>query len=166
MLRTQPDSFAAWTDDKPLRRNPKPSYSCRRPIFNRCDGCQCSGSLLPSGNLCAFSRRPNDHHCFFSSASIAAMAILRGGKCCCMTLQISASETRWCSCRSTLPMPMICEQGMFAWRAWSSGGIRRGLHKLSGDRSGFWAISVNGPWRIVFRFSAGDAFEVEIVDYH
>jgi len=41
-----------------------------------------------------------------------------------------------------------------------------GLHKLSGDRSGFWAISVNGPWRIVFRFIAGDAFEVEIVDYH
>ena len=41
-----------------------------------------------------------------------------------------------------------------------------GLHKLSGDRAGFWAISVNGPWRIVFRFDAGDAFEVEIVDYH
>ncbi len=41
-----------------------------------------------------------------------------------------------------------------------------GLHKLSGDRSGFWAIRVNGPWRIVFRFEDGDAFEVEIVDYH
>jgi proteic killer suppression protein len=41
-----------------------------------------------------------------------------------------------------------------------------GLHKLSGDRGGFWAISVNGPWRIVFRFESGDAFEVEIVDYH
>jgi toxin HigB-1 len=41
-----------------------------------------------------------------------------------------------------------------------------GLHKLSGDRAGFWAINVNGPWRIVFRFDAGDAFEVEIVDYH
>jgi len=41
-----------------------------------------------------------------------------------------------------------------------------GLHKLLGDRAGFWAISVNGPWRIVFRFDAGDAFEVEIVDYH
>ena len=41
-----------------------------------------------------------------------------------------------------------------------------GLHKLAGDRSAFWAISVNGPWRIVFRFDAGDAFEVEIVDYH
>jgi proteic killer suppression protein len=28
------------------------------------------------------------------------------------------------------------------------------------------AIRVNGPWRIVFRFDDGDAFEVEIVDYH
>ncbi|HME83221.1 MAG TPA: type II toxin-antitoxin system RelE/ParE family toxin [Roseiarcus sp.] len=41
-----------------------------------------------------------------------------------------------------------------------------GLHKLSGDRTGFWAIRINGPWRIVFRFDDGDAFEVEIVDYH
>ena len=41
-----------------------------------------------------------------------------------------------------------------------------GLHKLSGDRAGFWAIRVNGPWRIVFRFEQGNAHEVEIVDYH
>lgn len=41
-----------------------------------------------------------------------------------------------------------------------------GLHKLKGDRAGFWAINVNGPWRIVFRFEAGNAYEVEIVDYH
>lgn len=41
-----------------------------------------------------------------------------------------------------------------------------GLHKLSGDRSGQWAMSVNGPWRICFRFRRGDAYEVEIVDYH
>jgi proteic killer suppression protein len=41
-----------------------------------------------------------------------------------------------------------------------------GLRKLTGDRAGFWAIHVNGPWRIVFRFDDGDAFEVEIVDYH
>ncbi len=40
-----------------------------------------------------------------------------------------------------------------------------GPHKLGGD-SGLWAIRVNGPWRIVFRFDDGDAFEVEIVDYH
>ena len=41
-----------------------------------------------------------------------------------------------------------------------------GLHKLKGDRKGFWAMNVNGPWRIVFRFEDGDAHDVEIVDYH
>ncbi len=41
-----------------------------------------------------------------------------------------------------------------------------GLHKLKGDRAGYWAINVNGPWRIVFRFEHGNAYEVEIVDYH
>ena len=41
-----------------------------------------------------------------------------------------------------------------------------GLHKLTGDRKGFWAVKINGPWRIVFRFEDGDAFDVEIIDYH
>ena len=41
-----------------------------------------------------------------------------------------------------------------------------GLHKLKGDRSGFWAMTVNGPWRICFRLADGDAWDVEIVDYH
>jgi len=41
-----------------------------------------------------------------------------------------------------------------------------GLHKLSGKRSGCWAVTINGPWRLVFRFDAGDAHDVEIVDYH
>lgn len=41
-----------------------------------------------------------------------------------------------------------------------------GLRKLKGDQRGFWAINVNGPWRIVFRFEDGDAHAVEIVDYH
>ena len=41
-----------------------------------------------------------------------------------------------------------------------------GLHKLSGDRAGYWAVTINGRWRLVFRFHAGDAHEVEIVDYH
>ena len=41
-----------------------------------------------------------------------------------------------------------------------------GLHKLRGDRKGEWAMTVNGPWRICFEFRKGDAFEVEIVDYH
>lgn len=41
-----------------------------------------------------------------------------------------------------------------------------GLHKLIGDRSGQWAMTVNGPWRICFRFKDGDAYDVEITDYH
>ncbi len=41
-----------------------------------------------------------------------------------------------------------------------------GLHKLTGDRKGQWAIKINGPWRVCFKFAAGDAYEVEIADYH
>ena len=41
-----------------------------------------------------------------------------------------------------------------------------GLHKLSGDRAGQWAMRVNGPWRICFRFKNGNAYDVEITDYH
>jgi proteic killer suppression protein len=41
-----------------------------------------------------------------------------------------------------------------------------GLHPLKGDRKGRWAITINGPWRICFRFKNGHADEVEIVDYH
>ena len=41
-----------------------------------------------------------------------------------------------------------------------------GLHKLKGDRKGQWAMTVNGPWRICFEFRKGDAYNVEIVDYH
>jgi proteic killer suppression protein len=41
-----------------------------------------------------------------------------------------------------------------------------GLHKLKGGRKGQWAMTINGPWRVCFRFDDGDAWEVEIVDYH
>lgn len=41
-----------------------------------------------------------------------------------------------------------------------------GLHKLTGDRRGQWAMTVSGPWRVCFRFARGDAYDVEIVDYH
>lgn len=41
-----------------------------------------------------------------------------------------------------------------------------GLHKLHGDRAGQWAMTVNGPWRICFRFEDGDACDVQIIDYH
>lgn len=41
-----------------------------------------------------------------------------------------------------------------------------GLHKLKGERKDQWAMSVNARWRICFIFRLGDAYEVEIVDYH
>jgi proteic killer suppression protein len=40
------------------------------------------------------------------------------------------------------------------------------LEKLAGNRQGQWSIRVNDQWRICFIWSGGDAFEVEIVDYH
>lgn len=41
-----------------------------------------------------------------------------------------------------------------------------GLHKLTGDRKGQWAMTINGPRRLCFRFENGGAYDVEIVDYH
>lgn len=40
------------------------------------------------------------------------------------------------------------------------------LHALGGDREGQHAIAVNDRWRICFRFVDGDAYDVEICDYH
>ena len=40
------------------------------------------------------------------------------------------------------------------------------LHDLSRDRKGQFSISVNDQWRICFRFVDGDAFDVELTDYH
>lgn len=40
------------------------------------------------------------------------------------------------------------------------------LEKLHGDRAGQHRIRVNEQWRICFRWREGNAFEVEIVDYH
>jgi toxin HigB-1 len=40
------------------------------------------------------------------------------------------------------------------------------LEKLKGDRAGQHSIRINDQWRICFRWKDGDAFNVEIVDYH
>ncbi|MGH6877252.1 MAG: type II toxin-antitoxin system RelE/ParE family toxin [Rhizomicrobium sp.] len=40
------------------------------------------------------------------------------------------------------------------------------LHKLKGGRRNEWAMTINGPWRVVFEFKDGDAFNVQIADYH
>jgi proteic killer suppression protein len=40
------------------------------------------------------------------------------------------------------------------------------LHELGRDRAGQHSISINDQWRICFRFVDGDAYDVEITDYH
>ena len=40
------------------------------------------------------------------------------------------------------------------------------LEKLSGDRDGQHSIRINSQWRVCFRWEGGDAWDVEIADYH
>ena len=40
------------------------------------------------------------------------------------------------------------------------------LHALEGDRKGQHSILINDQWRICFRFEDGDAYDVEVCDYH
>ncbi len=40
------------------------------------------------------------------------------------------------------------------------------LHRLKGDLDGFWSIAITGNWRLIFRFENGDAFDVDLIDYH
>jgi len=43
-------------------------------------------------------------------------------------------------------------------------GLR--LHALKGDLKGFWAVIVRANWRVIFRFSGHDVFDVDYLDYH
>ena len=40
------------------------------------------------------------------------------------------------------------------------------LEKLTGNRRGQYSIRINDQWRICFRWNRGDAYDVEIADYH
>ncbi len=40
------------------------------------------------------------------------------------------------------------------------------LHMLHGDYKNYWAISVNGPWRLIFKYDAGDIYQVRLIQYH
>lgn len=40
------------------------------------------------------------------------------------------------------------------------------LEKLSGKLKDFYSIRINDQWRIIFKWNAGNASEVEIIDYH
>jgi len=40
------------------------------------------------------------------------------------------------------------------------------LHPLLGNRKGTWAVTVRTNWRVTFRFEDGDAYDVDLEDYH
>ena len=40
------------------------------------------------------------------------------------------------------------------------------LEKLSGDRKGQYSLRINDQYRVCFKWRDGNAYEVEIVDYH
>ena len=43
-------------------------------------------------------------------------------------------------------------------------GLR--LHELKGSRKGVWSVTVNGNWRVTFRFTGKDIEIVNYEDYH
>lgn len=40
------------------------------------------------------------------------------------------------------------------------------LHPLKGDLKGYWSLTVTGNWRLVFRMEFGDAYDIDLIDYH
>ncbi|MGH8557970.1 MAG: type II toxin-antitoxin system RelE/ParE family toxin [Methylococcales bacterium] len=40
------------------------------------------------------------------------------------------------------------------------------LHKLTGNLDGYWAVSVSGNWRVIFRFENGEATFLDYIDDH
>ncbi|MBV9498725.1 MAG: type II toxin-antitoxin system RelE/ParE family toxin [Acidobacteriaceae bacterium] len=40
------------------------------------------------------------------------------------------------------------------------------LHPLKGELKGLYAVTVRANWRVIFRFAAPHAFDVDYVDYH
>ena len=40
------------------------------------------------------------------------------------------------------------------------------LHLLKGNRKGLWAVTVRANWWVTFRFEGGDAYDVNLEDYH
>jgi proteic killer suppression protein len=40
------------------------------------------------------------------------------------------------------------------------------LHALKGNLTSFWAVKINGNYRLIFRFEKENAFDVDCIDYH
>ena len=67
----------------------------------------------------------------------------------------------------TVPSACNC-----SWARWTRPRSRKTwppgwkLHPLKGDLAGHWAVTVNGNWRLTFRFIGSDAALVDYQDYH
>jgi len=40
------------------------------------------------------------------------------------------------------------------------------LEKLKGNLKAFYSIRVNSQWRLIFRWENGNAYDVQLIDYH
>lgn len=40
------------------------------------------------------------------------------------------------------------------------------LHRLKGDLKDFWSVTVRANWRVIFPLEEGDAYDVDLIDYH
>jgi len=40
------------------------------------------------------------------------------------------------------------------------------LHPLKGGLKGYWSMTVSANWRLIFRFRDGDAYDLDLIDYH
>lgn len=40
------------------------------------------------------------------------------------------------------------------------------LEKLKGNLKNYWSIRVNKQWRIIFKWENGEAFDIDVLDYH
>ena len=40
------------------------------------------------------------------------------------------------------------------------------IHPLTEEYEGYYALAVNGPWRLIFRFEEADVHDVQLIQYH
>ncbi|MGR3318703.1 MAG: type II toxin-antitoxin system RelE/ParE family toxin, partial [Candidatus Anammoxibacter sp.] len=40
------------------------------------------------------------------------------------------------------------------------------LHPLKGNLKGFWSVTVNGNWRVIFKIKDKDIYDIDLIDYH
>ena len=80
-------------------------------------------------------------------------------------LYITMKSRRWRSIERVALRKLVYLNGVVALEGLRSPPGNR-LEALVGDRAGQYSIRVNDQWRICFRWDAGNAHDVEIVDYH